>query len=103
MLEGASADTDWRCNGRNGHGRNGIVGKLKGLIAEMLRWIATMTETPAFSARHWDPFPAVKIARMLLMESVDLELVFRKLLNNGVARASEESVTERDKNNLEIV
>ena len=97
MLEGASADIDWRCNGRNGHGLNGIVGKLKGLNAEMLKWIAMVSETPAFSARHWDPSPAVRIARMVLLESVDLDIVFRKLVNNVVVRASEESVTKEIK------
>lgn len=49
-----------------------------------------LSETPAFSARHWDPSPAVKIARMLLMESVDLDVVFRKLVNNDIGRISDE-------------
>jgi hypothetical protein len=64
----------------------GLSESQRGLIAEMLKWMSMISETPAFSARHWDPSPAVKIARMLLMESVDLDVVFRKLLNNDIGR-----------------
>jgi hypothetical protein len=99
MLERASADIDWRRNGRNGHARYGIGGKSKGINCRDVEvdclMESMMSETPAFSARHWDPSPAVKIARILLMESVDLDVVFRKLVNSDISRISEELVAER--------
>ena len=76
MLEGASADIDWRRNGRNGHGRYGIVGKFKEINCRDVEVDCDDDLDPRIFGTSLGPSPAVKIARMLLMELVDLDWCF---------------------------